>query len=106
MTLVTVLLFASMFHHKPKPTIEQRVFEKQILDGHSLVAGISEKMPLWDADSISRFETVQIATVKADIAMALDAKTDEQFLKDVKKLNEDWDLLCGFDTVLKQEELI
>ncbi len=39
-------------------------------EARDYVLAVADKMPLWDADAISRYERVEIATVKADICMA------------------------------------
>jgi hypothetical protein len=49
---------------------------------------------------------VEIATVKADIAMATEADTETDFLRDVAKLHEDWDKLCVLDQQLQREFFI
>ena len=44
--------------------------DTEISEAKDFVVAVADKMPLWDADAISRYELVEIATVKADIAMA------------------------------------
>ena len=44
--------------------------DAEIAEAKDFVVAVADKMPLWDADAISRYELVEIATVKADIAMA------------------------------------
>ncbi len=39
-------------------------------EARDYVVAVADKMPLWDADDISRYERAEIATVKADICMA------------------------------------
>ena len=63
-------------------------------------------MPLWDADAISRYERVEIATVKADIAVAQQDEEKGALLDDVTKLHDDWDALVALDEMLKKESLI
>jgi hypothetical protein len=62
-------------------------------------------MPMWDADAISKYERVEIAVVKADIAMAEQSEQEGQFLEYVTKLHEDWDALVALDELLKKESL-
>jgi hypothetical protein len=110
MILTAVLLFASWFHHKkPEPTpappqhvqtLAEKTHEAAINHGKSMVAGIAEKIPLWLEDGKSRFEMVEIATVEADIMMASQASTDEDFLQWTGKLQIDWDMLCVLDNNL------
>jgi len=49
---------------------------------------------------------VEIATVKADIAMAQQEENTSAFLADVTKLHNDWDALVALDEMLKKESLI
>jgi hypothetical protein len=80
---------------------------REILDARQFVASVDANMPQWDADEdMARYERRQIATVKADIAMAAEADSEEDFLLDVAKLHEDWDKLCALDQQLQREELI
>ena len=79
----------------------------EIMEGRDFVARVDAKMPQWDADQdLARYERVEIATVKADIAMATEADTEADFLQDVTKLREDWDTLCVLDEQLQRELLI
>ncbi len=66
---------------------------------------VAEKMPLWDADAISRYERAAIATVKADIALAQQDGEKDSFLDDVTKLHQDWEALLALDSLLKEESL-
>jgi hypothetical protein len=80
---------------------------QEIMDGRDFVARVDAKMPQWDADQdLARYERVEIATVKADIAMATEADTEADFLRDVAKLREDWDTLCVLDQQLQRELFI
>src|ERR1700722_9600459 len=66
----------------------------EISEARDFVAEVADKMPLWDADAISRYERVEIATVKADIAMAQqEEEKGITLLDDVTKLHDDWDAL-------------
>lgn len=81
--------------------------DDEIFRGRSFIATVDSKMPLWDADeAYARLETVEIATVKADIAMATIADTKSEFLEYVAKLHTDWDLLCARDAMLRLETMI
>jgi hypothetical protein len=51
--------------------------DAEISEGREFVGAVAGKMPMWDADAISRYERVEIATVKADIAMAQQAEEKE-----------------------------
>ena len=80
---------------------------QEIMDSRDFVARVDAKMPQWDADQdLARYERVEIATVKADIAMATEADTEADFLRDVAKLREDWDTLCVLDQQLQRELFI
>jgi hypothetical protein len=80
--------------------------DPEIADAREFVGAVAEKMPLWDADAISRYERVEIATVKADIAMAQQEVEKAPLLDDVSKLRDDWDALVALDEMLKKESLI
>ncbi len=80
--------------------------DPEISAGKDFVAAVADKMPLWDADAISRYERVEIATVKADIAMAQQEEERGEFLECVSKLRQDWGALVALDEMLKEEQLI
>jgi hypothetical protein len=48
---------------------------------------------------------LEIATVKADIAMAQQEEEKGPLLEDVAKLRDDWDALVALDEMLKKESL-
>ena len=79
--------------------------DPEVSEARDFVVAVADKMPLWDADAISRYERVEIATVKADIAMAQQAEEKGQFLEYVAKLHDDWDALVALDEMLKKESL-
>lgn len=79
--------------------------DAEMTEGRNFVGSVSDKMPLWDADTISRYERVEIAMVKADIAMAQQTEEKGSFLKYVSKLHNDWDALVAWDEMLKKESL-
>jgi hypothetical protein len=83
--------------------------DPEIAEGREFVGAVAGKMPMWDEDAISRYERVEIATVKADIAMARQAEekepVEESFLACVSKLHDDWDALVAWDEMLKKESL-
>ena len=98
-----LLLAAGCSAHRPVATIA--VPDPEISDAKEFVSAVAGKMPLWDADDISRYERAEIATVKADIAMARREQEKGQFLDDVAKLHDDWDALVALDEMLKKESL-
>jgi len=77
----------------------------EISEAKDFVVAVAGKMPMWDADAISKYERVEIAVVKADIAMAEQSEQEGQFLEYVTKLHEDWDALVALDELLKKESL-
>jgi hypothetical protein len=79
--------------------------DPEISDAKEFVGAVADKMHLWDADDISRYERAELATVKADIAMARKEQETGQFLNDVAKLHDDWDALVALDEMLKKESL-
>jgi hypothetical protein len=79
--------------------------DAEIAEGRDFVGAVAGKMPMWDEDAISRYERVQIATVKADIAMAQQTGEKEPFLAYLSKLHNDWDALVAWDEMLKKESL-
>src|ERR1700735_1923792 len=99
-----LLLAAGCSAHRPVATIA--VPDPEISDAKEFVGAVADKMPLWDADAISRYERVEIATVKADIALAQQEEGKGRFLEDVTKLHQDWDALIALDIMLKEESLI
>ena len=66
----------------------------------------ANKMPLWDADAIARYEGVEIAAVKADIVMTLEEEERGPLLDDAARLHDDWDALVALDEMLKRESVI
>ena len=85
----------------PRPRSPIRRFQKR----KDFVVAVADKMPMWDADAISKYERVEIATVKADIAMAQQSEEEGPFLEYVSKLHDDWDALVALDEMLKKESL-
>jgi hypothetical protein len=79
--------------------------DQEISEAKDFVAAVADKLPLWDADAISRYELVEIATVKADVAMAQQTKETAPFLAYVARLHDDWDALVALDEMLKKESL-
>ena len=79
--------------------------DAQIAEARAFVSGVADNMPLWDADTLARYERVEIATVKADIAVAQRAAGKLAFLADVARLHQDWDALVTLDKLLKEESL-
>jgi hypothetical protein len=99
-----LLLASGCAAHKP---ISAGVLsDPEISEAKDFVMAVADKMPLWDADAISRYERVEIATVKADIAMAQQEEGKGPFLEYVTKLHQDWDALVALDIMLKEESLI
>ena len=71
------------------------------------VDAIAAKMPLWDEDQLmARYEQAELATVKADIAVAKKTDRQEHFLNDVDKLRKDWDALVALDLMLQRSYVI
>jgi hypothetical protein len=89
-----------------RPITVPVVPDAEISEARDYVLAVADKMPLWDADAISRYEQVEIATVKADIAMAQQEKDRGPFLEYVARLRDDWDALVALDERLKKESLI
>ena len=100
---VLLLLLAGCATHRLIPL--SVVPDAEIAEGRDFVGAVAGKMPMWDEDAISRYERVQIATVKADIAMAQQTGEKEPFLAYVSKLHDDWDALVAWDELLKKESL-
>ena len=92
---VLLLLVSGCAAHKP--VLRRGSPDPEISEAKDFVASVADKMPLWDADAISRYERVEIATVKADIAMAQQEEEKGEFLEDVSKLHHDWDALVALD---------
>jgi len=101
--LLLILILGCAAH---RPVAALVIPDAEMADAHEFVGTVAGKMPMWDADEISRYERVEIATVKADIAMAQQDEATDTFLADVSKLRDDWDLLVALDEMLKKESLI
>jgi len=101
----SLLLFvAGCSAHRPVAVVLAP--DPEVSDARDFVGAVADKMPLWDADTISRYERVEIATVKADIAVARQEEERGLLLEDVTKLHDDWDALVALDEMLKKESLI
>jgi hypothetical protein len=101
---VMLLLVSGCSTHRP---VAATVLpDARVSDDKEFVLAVADKMPMWDADAISRYEQREIATVKADIAMAELDDGKSVFLADVAKLHDDWDALVALDEMLKKESLI
>jgi hypothetical protein len=100
-----LLLVAGCSAHRPVAAVTVPHPDAEISDAKEFVGAVADKMPLWDADAISRYERVEIATVKADIAMAQQEEEKGALLEDVAKLHDDWDALVALDEMLKKESL-
>src|SRR5271170_4613002 len=97
-----LLLVSGCATHRPIPL--NAVPDAEMTEGRDFVGAVADKMPLWDEDAISRYERVEIATVKADIAMARQSEKEpfkQSFLAYVSKLHNDWDALVAWDEMLK-----
>jgi hypothetical protein len=104
---VLLLLLLGCAAHRP--ILLNALPDAEIAEGRDFVGAVADKMPMWDGDAISRYERVEIATVKADIAMARQMEekepVKEPFLACVSKLHNDWDALVAWDEMLKKESL-
>ena len=99
-----LLIVAGCAAHKPIAAVLPP--DAEVAEGKDFVVAVAGKMPLWDADAISIYEREQIATVKADIAMAQQQDGRSAFLDYVTRLHQDWDALIALDETLKEEQLI
>src|ERR1700679_4380035 len=91
-------------HHRPVAVVAP--VDDEVSEGRDFVLAVAKKMPLWDADAISEYEQMEIATVKADIAMAEEEEEPGAFMEDVALLQHDWDALLALDEILKKESVI
>jgi hypothetical protein len=89
-----------------RPILLNAVPDAEIAQARDFVSAVAGKMPRWDEDDIARYERMEIATVKADIAMARQMEQKEPFLACVSKLHDDWDALVAWDEMLKKESLL
>jgi hypothetical protein len=99
-----LLLVAGCSAHRPAAAPVAP--DPEVSEAKEFVGAVADKMPLWDADAISRYEGVEIATVKADIAMAQQEEEKGPLLDDVTKLHDDWNALVALDEMLKKESII
>jgi hypothetical protein len=100
--LLFLLLMGCAAHRPVAATVPP---DQELSEAKDFVAAVAGKMPLWDADAISQYELVEIATVKADIAMAQQTEEKGPFLACVARLHDDWDALVALDEMLKKESL-
>jgi hypothetical protein len=100
--LVLLLALGCAAH---RPVIPLLVPDPELTGARAFVEGVAGNMPLWDADAISRYERVEIARVKADVAMARQQDGQDSFLACVTKLHDDWNALIALDERLKRESL-
>ncbi len=100
-----VLFFILLGCAAHRPIAVDPIPDAEISEARDFVLAVADKMPLWDADDISRYERVEIATVKADIAMAQRTAEKGPFLEYVARLRDDWDALVALDERLKKESL-
>ena len=123
--ILETILFVSLFHHKPKPkplpcpdgqvsilsqggracSVPQD--SKEMMQDKKFVIAVEDEIPSWHKDEkYFYWERVELASVEADCAMAHIAKTDEEFYAAVKKLRDDYDVLCALDIMLHKDEYI
>lgn len=102
----SVLLLMALGCNAHRPVAAKVLPDPEIAQAREFVVAVADKMPLWDADSICRYERVEIATVKADIAMAQQEPETAAFLDDVALLRADWNALIALDELLKKEQLL
>ena len=103
---VLFLILLGCAAHRPIAVAPDRSLpDPEVAEARDYVLAVADKMPLWDADAISRYERVEIATVKADIAMAQQEQERGPFLEYVARLRDDWDALVALDERLKKESL-
>jgi hypothetical protein len=102
---VLFLILLGCSAHRPIAVAPAPAPDPEIAEARDYVLAVADKMPLWDADAISRYERVEIATVKADIAMAQQEQQRGPFLEYVARLRDDWDALVALDERLKKESL-
>jgi hypothetical protein len=101
--VLLVLLMGCAAHRRPVAAVA--IANPKLDDADEFIGTVARKMPMWDADDISRYERAEIATVKADIALARQDEATGAFLEDVSKLRNDWDVLVALDEMLKKESL-
>src|SRR5258708_39065424 len=100
---LALLLLVGCAAHRPvtAPVLP----DAEISEAKDFVVAVADKMPLWEADAISRYELVEIATVKADIAMAQQTEERGPFLAYVARLHDEWDALVALDEWLRRESI-
>jgi hypothetical protein len=113
--ILEAILFASLFHHKKKPVVPptpvKPVISQASLDGVDKVMNITRMMGNYIAESNAqmRFEQDKIDAVEADVMecyQGQSAKDEAGFLKDVEKLEQDWEDLTSYDHLVTVNELI
>jgi hypothetical protein len=104
--LIHGVLLLSLGCSAHRPVTVAALVDDEVSEGKAFVVAVADKMPLWDADAIAKYERAEIAAVKADIAMAQQEEDKNAFLEDVTRLQKDWDALVALDEMLKKESLI
>jgi hypothetical protein len=89
-----------------RPVSLAALVDNEVSENRDFMQAVDAKMPLWDADAIAKYEQAEIATVKADIAVAQQETDSRVFLEDVTRLHRDWEALLALDALLKKESLI
>jgi hypothetical protein len=102
----SVLLLLCLGCARHRPVGFAAPVDDEVSEGKDFVLAVAKKMPLWDADAISEYEQIEIATVKADIAIAEEEEEPGAFMEDVALLQHDWDALLALDEILKKESVI
>jgi hypothetical protein len=98
------LFFSAGAMRVPMTTLPSR--DASLSEGSAFVKAVAGKIPLWETDDLAPYERVEIATVKADIAMATQVEDEHALLTTINKLQEDWDALIALDAMLRKEWLI
>jgi hypothetical protein len=101
-----LLLLLLLGCHVHPPVSTPVAPDAEIADAKQFAQAVGDKMPLWDADAISRYERVEIAAVKADVIATLQEDARGAVLEDAARLHEDWNALLALDELLKHQSLI
>ncbi len=101
--LLLLLLSGSLTY---RPAVSPAAPDPEIAAARHFAEAVADKMPLWDADELSRYEGAEIGAVKADILTTLQEEESGPLLEDAVRLHAHWDALVALDAMLKQESLI
>ncbi|HEV2275623.1 MAG TPA: hypothetical protein VGR96_15735 [Acidobacteriaceae bacterium] len=90
----------------PAPPMGMAMAPDAMEAGRRQVAEILQALPAYREDGLAVFEVREIKTIEDDLAMIRDEQQGQEFLKEVRLLESDWEVLVALDEVLQKEGVI